>query len=291
MRNFWRPALLVVMLTMVAGCAHDPGSTGAVAPLSKFQEILQKNEVVVGMTGKQPPLNAKDKEGQLIGLEPDLARRIAEAMGVKVKFELMDFFELFPALESGRLDLIISGLTMTPGRNLKMAFVGPYFVTGKSFLTKADHIAKCEELCDIDSPQTTLTFLKGSTSQSFAEKMIPKARTIPAKDYDEAVRLVLEGRADAMIADFLACVLAVIRHPNRGLSTSLKTFSFEPLGIALPGTDPLLINWMDNFLKILQGTGELKKLSQYWMENERWIEEKFDPSVGFETSGRKSTDL
>jgi polar amino acid transport system substrate-binding protein len=269
-RIFWWPTLLVFTLTLAAGCAHDPGSTSAGAPLSKFQEILQKNELIVGMTGKQPPLNSKDKEGQLIGLEPDLARRMAEAMGVKLKFELLDFFELFPALESGRLDLILSGLTMTPQRNLKMAFAGPYFVTGQSFLTKADHIAKCRELCDVDSPQTTLTFLKGSTSQSFAEKMIPKARTIPARDYDEAIRLVLEDRADAMIADFLTCVLAVIRNPNRGLLTSLKTFSFEPLGIALPGTDPLLINWMDNFLKILQGTGELKELSEYWLKNERW---------------------
>ena len=291
MRNFWWPTLLVFTLTLAAGCAHDPRNTSTGAPLSKFQEILQKNELMVGKTGKQPPLNAKDKEGQLIGFEPDLARRIAEAMGVKIKFELMDFFELFPALESGRLDLIISGLTMTPQRNLKMAFVGPYFLTGKAFLTKADHIVKCQELCDIDSPQTTLTFLKGSTSQSFTEKMIPKARTIPARDYDEAIRLVLEDRADAMIADFLTCVMAVIRHPNRGLLTSLKAFSFEPLGIALPGADPLLINWMENFLKILQGTGELKRLSEYWLENERWVEEKFDPSSGVETSGQKSTDL
>ncbi|HSO72040.1 MAG TPA: transporter substrate-binding domain-containing protein, partial [Thermodesulfobacteriota bacterium] len=103
MRNYWWLTLLVVMLTLTSGCAHDPGSTGAGVPLSKFQEILQKNELIVGMTGKQPPLNSKGKEGQLIGLEPDLARRMAEAMGVKIRFELMDFFELFPALESGRL--------------------------------------------------------------------------------------------------------------------------------------------------------------------------------------------
>jgi polar amino acid transport system substrate-binding protein len=291
MKHYWRPALLVITLILASGCAHDPGSTSAGVPSSKFQEILRKSELVVGMTGKQPPLNFKDQEGQLIGLEPDLARKIAEAMGVKIKFELLDFFELFPALESGRLDLIISGLTMTPQRNLKMAFVGPYFVTGKSFLTKADHIVKCQELCDIDSPQTTLTFLKGSTSQSFTEKMIPKARMIPARDYDEAIRLVLEDQADAMIADSLTCILAVIRHPNQGLLTSLKTFSFEPLGIALPGTDPLLINWMENFLKTLQGMGELKRLSEHWLKSERWVEGKSDPSFEFETSGQKSTGL
>ena len=291
MRNYWRLALLLVPMILGSGCAHDPGITSAGVPLSKFQEILRKNELVVGMTGKQPPLNSKDQKGQPIGLEPDLARSIADAMGVKIKFELLDFFELLPALESGRLDLILSGLTMTPQRNLKMAFVGPYFVTGKSFLTKADHIVKCQELCDIDSPQTTLTFLKGSTSQSFTEKMIPKARMIPAKDYDEAIRLVLEDQADAMIADSFTCILAVLRHPHQGLLTSLKTFSFEPLGIALPGTDPLLINWMENFLKTLQGTGELKKLSEYWLKNERWVEGKDDSSFEFETSRQKSTGL
>jgi polar amino acid transport system substrate-binding protein len=281
MKGFFLPAVLVISLALASACAHDPGSKTTGAALSKFEKILQKKELIVGMTGKQPPLNAKNKENKLIGLEPDLARMMAEAMGVTLKFELMDFFELLPALESGRLDLIISGLTMTPQRNLKTAFVGPYFVTGKSFLTKADPIAKCRELCDIDSPETTLTFLKGSTSQAFAEKMIPKARRIPARDYDEAIALILEDKADAMIADLLTCVLAVIRHPHRGLQTSLKTFSFEPLGIALPGGDPLLLNWTENFLKILQGAGELKRISEYWLKNEMWVDEKIEPAYEF----------
>ena len=269
---------LFVILVLAAGCAHDPGSTGAGTALSDFQKILRKNELVVGMTGKQPPLNMKTKDGGLIGLEPALARTMAEAMGVTLKVELMDFFELFPALESGRLDMVISGMTMTPTRNLQMAFVGPYFVTGKSLLTKADHFAQCQELCDIDSPQTSLTFLKGSNSQFFAEKMVPKARMIPARDYEEAVNLVLEDKADALIADLLTCLLALARHPNRGLLTSLKTFTFEPLGIALPGTDPLLINWTENFLKIIQGTGELKKLSEFWIKNEVWVQEGAEPT-------------
>jgi polar amino acid transport system substrate-binding protein len=281
MKKLWLPMFTVILLALASACAHDPGSQTAGAALSQFEKILQKNELIVGMTGKQPPLNAKDKEGQLIGLEPELARTMAGAMGVKIKFELMDFFELIPALESGRLDLIISGMTMTPQRNQKMAFVGPYFITGKSFLTKADHIVKCQELCDIDSPETTLTFLKGSNSQSFAEKMIPKARKIPARDFDEAISLILEDKADAMIADLLTCVLAVIRNPHRGLLTSLKTFTFEPLGIALPGKDPLLLNWIENFLKTLQGSGELKRLSEYWLKNEMWVEENIEPSFEF----------
>ena len=262
--------LLLAALVLLSACAHSPEKTTVAGTPTDLQKILQKGELIVGMTGKQPPLNMKDKEGRVIGLEPELARMMAKAMGVPLKIEQMDFFELSPAMESGRIDMIISGMTITPERNLKMAFVGPYFVTGKSFLTKADHIFKCQELCDIDSPQTTLVALKGSTNQQFAEKMIPKAKLILARDYDEAISLVIEEKADALIADQLTCILAVIRHPREGLHTSLKSFSHEPLGIALPGTDPLLINWVDNFLKTLQGSGDLKKMAEYWIKNEIW---------------------
>ncbi len=262
--------LLLAAVILFSACAHSPGKTSVVGTPTDLQKILQKGELIVGMTGKQPPLNMKDQEGRVIGLEPELARMMAGAMGIPLKIKLMDFFELFPAMESGRIDMIISGMTITPERNLKMAFVGPYFVTGKSFLTKVDHIVQCQELCDIDSPQTTLVALKGSTNQQFAEKMIPKAKLILARDYDEAIRLVIDEKADALIADQLTCLLAVIRHPRQGLQTSLKSFSHEPLGIALPGHDPLLINWVDNFLKALQGSGDLKKMAEYWIKNEVW---------------------
>ncbi len=262
--------LLLAAVILFSACAHSPEKTSVVGTPTDLQKILQKGELIVGMTGKQPPLNMKDQEGRVIGLEPELARMMAGAMGIPLKIKLMDFFELFPAMESGRIDMIISGMTITPERNLKMAFVGPYFVTGKSFLTKVDHIVQCQELCDIDSPQTTLVALKGSTNQQFAEKMIPKAKLILARDYDEAIRLVIDEKADALIADQLTCLLAVIRHPRQGLQTSLKSFSHEPLGIALPGHDPLLINWVDNFLKALQGSGDLKKMAEYWIKNEVW---------------------
>jgi hypothetical protein len=53
------------------------------------------------------------------------------------------------------------------------------------------------------------------------------------------------------------------------------------LGIALPGTDPLLLNWTENFLKTLQGTGELKRLVEYWIKNDVWVEEKINLSFEF----------
>lgn len=98
--------------------------------------VLKKGELVVGMTGDQPPVNATTKTGGIIGLDADLARVIAASMNLKVRFAKMPFAELLPALLAGKVDMIISGMTMTTERNLKAAFIGPYHVSGKGILTK-----------------------------------------------------------------------------------------------------------------------------------------------------------
>ena len=112
----------------------------AAAAGTSLDRILQKGELVVGITGTQPPLNATTKDGKIIGFDADIAAAIAMNMGVKVKFSKMQFSELLPALEAGKVDMVLSGMTMTLSRNLKVAFVGPYYISGKGILTKAKTI-------------------------------------------------------------------------------------------------------------------------------------------------------
>ncbi|NIQ91423.1 MAG: transporter substrate-binding domain-containing protein, partial [Deltaproteobacteria bacterium] len=115
------------------------------------------------------------------------------------------------------VDMVLSGMTITPARNLKVAFVGPYFISGKAFLTKIETIAKAKEATEVNSPNVKLTALRGSTSQYFVEQVLPKVQLVPAKDYDEAVKLVLQGKVNAMIADYPICLVSVYRYPNEGL--------------------------------------------------------------------------
>jgi polar amino acid transport system substrate-binding protein len=234
--------------------------------------ILQKGELVVGVSGNQPPLNAKAKDGEIIGLDADLAKLLAASMGVKATFSAMPFSELLPALEAGKVDVIVSGMTITPERNLKAAFVGPYFLSGKSIIAKIETVASWDEPSDLDNPETTLTALKGSTSQQFVEAVIPKAKLIAAKDYDEALQLVMDGKASAMVADFPFCMVASYRYKEQKLATTDKPFTYEPLGIALPPNDPLFINILDNFFMTLQGTGALMGLTERWFKDPSWMQ-------------------
>jgi len=169
--------------------------------------------------------------------------------------------------------MILSGMTIIPERNLKVAFVGPYFISGKAFLTKIETIASATDAAEIDEPNITLAALKGSTSQLFVEANIPRAKLMATEDYDEAVDLVIQGKVDALVADYAICLISPLRYPDEGLMPVVTPLTYEPIGIALPANDPLLVNWVDNILIMLKGSGELKELQDYWFKDVSWLKE------------------
>ncbi len=124
--------VLLLTLTFLSSCAHKRGPffLFSASPAPVLDRILQWGELIVGTAGSMPPLNMTTKAGKIIGFEADLAGYMATAMGVRLKLEAMPFSELLPAVEAGSVDLAISGLTITPEQNLKVAFMGPYLVSG-----------------------------------------------------------------------------------------------------------------------------------------------------------------
>jgi len=233
--------------------------------------IVERGEIRVGMTGSQPPLNVMSKSGTLIGYEVDLVEILADSMGVKAKLVILPFPELLPALKKGDIDMVVSGMTITPERNTQVAFVGPYLLTGKSILTKSETLAAVADVIEIDMESVRLTALAGSTSQEFAEVVIPKAKLQTTDDYDKAIKLVMDGQADAMIADMEICQLTVMRYPDSGLATLTDPLTIEPIGIALPPGDALLINLVENYLSALDMVGLLEELQDAWYTDGSWL--------------------
>ena len=265
--------VFVSLLLFLTGCAEMNANTAKASASASpvIDRILQRGELVVGTAGNMPPLNMTTKEGELIGYEVDLAKNMAAAMGVRAKMEVMPFAELLPALQSGKIDLILSNMTITPGRNLKVAFVGPYFESGKAFLTKIKTIAMADEPGDIDAKNTKLVALKGSTSQAFVEKAIPDATLVAANDYDEAVKMVIEDKVHAMVADYPICVVSVFRYPDQGLLSVVTTLTYEPIGVGVPAGDPLLVNWVENFMGIAGKVGLFEELKRKWLLKADWL--------------------
>ena len=267
-----RAAFLIALALGLVGCQSfpNPGGGGDSVQLAK---ILDRGELRVGMSGSQPPLNMSDTRGQIIGLEVDIMKTLADSMGLELKYVTMPFAELLPALEQGSVDLVISGMTITPERNARVAFAGPYFISGKSVLTKSETIARVTETTTLDDPNRTYAALAGSTSEEFVREVLPKAKLVLTEDYDTAVAMVINDEVEAMVADFPICKISVLRNPDAGLSTLATPFTIEPLGIALPADDPLFLNLVENYLNTLEGTGLLTAFKAKWFSDGSWLNE------------------
>jgi polar amino acid transport system substrate-binding protein len=164
-------------------------------------------------------------------------------------------------------------MTITPERNLEVAFAGPYFITGKSVLAKPGIIDEMADTAALDNPKRSYAALAGSTSEQFVKDLFPKAKLVTTADFDQAVEMVIDGKVDALIADFEICSVATWRHPEAGLEVLQNPFTIEPLGIALPADDPLLVNLVTNYLKTLEYTGLLGQFKAKWLSDGSWINE------------------
>ena len=104
-----------------------------------LSRIVDSGEIRVGTSGEQPPLTMTARNGELIGLDVALSRVLAQSMGVEARFVRLPFRKLLDSLEAGEVDLVMSGMTITPARSRRATFVGPYYTSGKSILTRSGY--------------------------------------------------------------------------------------------------------------------------------------------------------
>ena len=236
-----------------------------------LQRVVDFHVLKVGMSGNQPPMNAMSKSGTMMGFDVDLAKALARAMNVKLEIKTMPFGELMGALEDGKIDMIASGMGITPERTEKVSFVGPYMMSGKSLLTKDSALAEVKSSDGFNRKDLKLVALQNSTSSSFISMVAPEATLIEVEDYDKGVAMVMAGEAHGMIADMPACVLAVMRYPDSGLKTLSRPMTVEPIGIAVSKEDPQFLNLVENYLDAYGKMGILTKMREKWFEDKSWM--------------------
>jgi len=231
--------------------------------------IVKSGEIRIGTTGNQPPFSMKSKTGELMGYEIDLANALATNMGVKLKLVEMPFSELMGSLKSGKIDAIMSGMTITPERNMNALFAGPYIISGKSILTKASKVDAFN--ADTSGKKYKIVCLKGSTSEEFVKTVMKKQELVTVGSYNDAVNMVINDQADAMVADKPICVLSIMKYPGKDLVVTDKPLTIEPIGMALPPSDPQFLNLVTNYLSSLQISGVLPALEKKWFNDGSWM--------------------
>ena len=265
-RNVWVLSYALLILLVLSGCASSsPETPGALT------RIVESGVIRVGMTGEQPPLTMLSRDGDFLGLDVALMRVLARSMGVEARFVQIDFENLLDALDADEVDVVMSGMTITPRRVERATFIGPYFTSGKTLLTRSEELAAIEIPEDLDKPELRFAALRGSTSEEFARSSLSSAQLVLTAGLDQAVQKVGSGEVDALVADRETCFFAVLRYPDQGLIASPATFTLEPMGIAVPLDAPRLANLLRTYFTALAESGALERAQAVWFKDPSWV--------------------
>jgi polar amino acid transport system substrate-binding protein len=266
LRNRLFSSLLSLLLVSLLGGCSTFGFGG-----SRTERIKRSGQLRVAMAGDYPPLNVRTMSGELIGLDVDLATGLAGILKVELVLVEKPFGELIEAVRSGDVDVAISGITMTPRRNLEVPFAGPYYLSRKAILGTPEQLEGISAIHQLHGRLLRVAAVSGSTSEATVRRLLPSATHHFVPSQDAAFDLVQQGVADVMIADDPVVRLALLRHPDSGLTFVESDFSAQPIGIAIAPGDPLFVNLIENYLRSLEYIGALDRFEEKWFEQADWL--------------------
>ncbi len=154
----------------------------------------------VGTAADYAPLSFEEG-GELRGVEIDFARRLAEELGRPLALERMPFDELIPALRSGRVDVIMTGMSITPERSELVRFCPPYLRVGQMALIRADEWDERRGIEAMNRPESRVGFRTGTTSETFVRERLPRATGIGFDSIPDAIASLRASKIDYLVHD------------------------------------------------------------------------------------------
>ncbi|RUM34078.1 MAG: amino acid ABC transporter substrate-binding protein [Desulfobulbus sp.] len=234
---------------------------------SSIDQIARRGTIRVGMD-VFVPWAMKDKKGQLIGFEIDVAKQLAKDMGVKVEFVPTKWSGIIPALLAGKFDVIIGGMSITPQRNMKINFTNPYYYSSQGLLANKTK-TKGFSITDFNKADVTLAARLGSTAAIAAKKSFPLAKLRLFDDEPAAVQEVRNGRVHAMVASQPLPAHMAADNPELLLSYNEQLMK-EPIAFGVKKGDFDTINFFNNWIEMVRAKGWIDERYQYWFLSRAW---------------------
>jgi len=269
LRFMGRCGLIVAMILIMGTSVFAQDVRQQLIESSVLEEILQRGVLKVGMS-TFVPWAMNDKEGNLIGFEIDVARRLAADMGVEVEFVPTKWSGIIPALLTGKFDVIIGGMGIRADRNIKVNFSIPYDYSGMSIVAHQELAAGFDQLSDFDSADVTISARLGTTAESAVRKYMPNAKLKLFDDEAQAVQELLNGRVHAMVASSPLPEEQAAKYADKLFLPLEETFTKEPIGFAVRKGDVDTLNYFDNWIRVVESEGWLKEKHNYWFRTRDW---------------------
>ncbi|WP_348729856.1 transporter substrate-binding domain-containing protein [Rheinheimera texasensis] len=253
MKRFFKPllALAITVSTLL--------SLSGVAQAASLDEIKQRGVLKVGIFTDKPPFGFVDTKGQYVGFDTDLAKRFAKDLlgdASKIEFVVVEAASRVPFLQSGKVDIIMANMTVTPERARVVDFTNPNLRVATQVLVKADSPVKSIQ----DLAGKTVIVTKGTTADIYLSRNYRSTKLLKFEKNTEALQALQDGRADAYAQDNLILLTFRKDHPDFRLLPE-KLEADAPIAPAVQKGNDSLRNWVNAELAAL---GEEKFLHQLY---------------------------
>lgn len=246
--------------------------TGILSARESVIEKIQKQGVIRVGLSTFVPWAMKDKHGNLVGFEIDVAKKLAHDMGVKIEFIPTAWSGIIPALLTGKFDVIIGGMGITPKRNLKVNFTSPYEYSGMSLVAHKGKAKGFSSLADFNKKEVTIAVRMGTTAEQAARSYMPNATLKLFENESQALQELNLGRVHAVVSSAPMPVFHALKFPDKLFVPIKENFTREPIGFALKKGDHDALNYFNNWILNMHAQGFLKERNAYWFESKKWEE-------------------
>ena len=241
-------------------------STVLVVALAACHRPAGPRPLVVGMELAYPPFEMTDAQGQPAGVSVDLARALGVALGRPVEIRNIAFDGLIPSLQAGKIDCILSSMTVTPERARAVAFSEPYLHTGLALLVAKD--SPIASVADLDQAGRRVAVKNGTTGQLYARDHLTHAQILVFDSEAAAVLEVAQGKADAFAYDQMSVFKQAQRHAETTRAL-LQPFQQEAWAIALRQDDGALREQVNAFLRDYRAHGGFDALGERYLPEQK----------------------
>ncbi len=272
-RNLILILLLCFSLTMVlSGCnstKNDAEKTPAPAQTdTSWQDIQDKGYFVMGLDDAFPPMGFRDEKNEIVGFDIDLAKEAAKRLGVDVKFQTIVWESKLEEINSGNIDVIWNGFSVTPERQKEYLFTKPYIKNRQVIVVTADSPIKTK--ADLEGKKIGIQ--AGSSAQDAV--MADKATYEVIKDnlfeFDDNVMAMKDlkgGGLDAVVVDIIVGKYYVSKHPGE-YKFLQEDFGAEDFAVGLRITDKAFLAEMNKALDDMKADGTASEISNKWFNED-----------------------
>ncbi len=268
-RQLWLLVLMVAVSLSLTGLAFAGKLQNQLVKESTLEQILKRGVLRVGMD-TFVPWAMKDKTGKFVGFEIDVAKQLAEDMGVKVEFVPTKWAGIIPALLTGKFDVIIGGMGIRTKRAMKVNFTIPYDYSGMSMVAskaKADGFSALE---DFNKSEVELAIKMGTTAVMAAKKFMPKAKRRLFEDQAQAYQELRNGNVHAVVGSSPRPAFEAAKYSETLFMPMRNNFTKEPIAFALRKGDFDTMVFFNGWIQTKRDQGWLQDKHHYWFGTRNW---------------------